>query len=90
MEQKAVKSNMKAFAIFYLINGHKTVIFKLRSTNGKQALQTFIRHHWNGLKYDFKKVSFDLSSIIPGIGFSYNGWVAFQEGFVSLFTEELK
>lgn len=75
MEQKAVKRTMKAFAIFYLINGHKTVIFKLRSTNGKQALQTFIRHHWNGLKYDFIKAGMS--------------WLAARKGFATLGAEEL-
>lgn len=88
MEQKAVKRTKKAFAIFYIVNGQKSVIYKLTSTNGKQALQTFIRHHWNGLKYEFKKFSFDMSIISPV--FSYDGWIAKREGFATLFTEELK
>lgn len=75
MEQKTVKVNKKAFAIVYFVNGHKTTIFKLASTNGKQALQTFIRHHWNGLKYDYAKVC--------------GTWVAVREGFASLIAEEL-
>lgn len=90
MEQKAVKRTKKAFAVFYIVNGQKSVIYKLTSTNGKQALQTFIRHHWNGLKYEFKKLNLDLCVGLPGIGFSYTGWVAYRDGFAALLTEELR
>ena len=90
MEQKSVKSNnMKAFAIVYQINGHWTTIYKLRSTNGKQALQTFIRHHWNGLKYDIKcfnffgKVYFDADETLA------MKWFAKKEGFATLVALEM-
>ena len=91
MEQKAVKSNKKAFRIFYVSNGFVTTIFKLKSTNGKQALQTFIKHHWNGLKYEFAKVDEYILDELKNICLVpvNPSWYAECEGFATLFSEEL-
>ena len=95
MEQKAVKSNrMKAFRIFYISNGVITTIYKLKSTNGKQALQTFIRHHWNGLKYDMRRVDEkdrnEIEWFLDRYEYCNPDWVAIgPEGFATLFSEEL-
>lgn len=94
MEQTTVKSNkMKAFRIFYISNGYVTTIFKLRSTNGKQALQTFIRHFWNQQKYNLRRVDLiDLCEIDSTADYEGNMnpcWMATLDGFATLFSEEL-
>lgn len=94
MEQKAVQSNRKkAFRIFYISNGFVTTIFKLKSTNGKQALQTFIKHFWNGKKYELSRV--DEECVLRNLNYVNNfslnpSWCAELEGFATLFSEELR
>ena len=94
MEQKDVKSNrMKAFRIFYISNGFVTTIFKLKSTNGKQALQTFVKHYWNAKKYNIRRVEFsDIDEIVSTadcFGGVNPSWVAELNGFASLYSEGL-
>ena len=93
MEQKSVKSNKKAFRIFYISNGFVTTVYKLKSTNGKQALQTFIKHHWNGKQYDLRRIgAYELNELEHIVEYPYEvnpSWYAVCEGFATLFSEEL-